>query len=119
MSRQCFARIQEQGWRCFQRPDERSFYRAGGGDRGRERTVGHLARSETAPCVSARLTRRVSAQKATFFRFDSPRFAYIAEDNKAQPYHSPVYVRPGQVVPTITTAEMGITFTPAVPNQRP
>jgi hypothetical protein len=51
--------------------------------------------------------------------FDSPRFAYIAEDNKAQPYHSPVYVRPGQVVPTITTSEMSITYTPAVPIQRP
>jgi hypothetical protein len=51
--------------------------------------------------------------------FDSPRFAYIAEDNRSQPYHSPVYVRPGRIVPTITTGEMSITFTPATPNQRP
>jgi hypothetical protein len=44
--------------------------------------------------------------------FDSPRFAYIAEDNRAQPYHSPVYVRPGQVVPTIISTEMSIKFVP-------
>ncbi len=50
--------------------------------------------------------------------FDSPRFAYIPEDNKAQPYHSPVYVRPGQVVPTITS-EMSMTYTPAVPILKP
>ena len=51
--------------------------------------------------------------------FDSPRFAYIAEDNRAQPYHSPVYVRPGQVVPTITSSEMSIIYTPNVPVLKP
>jgi hypothetical protein len=45
--------------------------------------------------------------------FDSPRFAYIAEDNQAQPYHSPVYVRPGQVLPTIISTDMSIKFVPA------
>ena len=44
--------------------------------------------------------------------FDSPRFAYIAEDSRAQPYHSPVYVRPRQVVPTITSVEMSVEFVP-------
>lgn len=49
---------------------------------------------------------------STSIVFDSPRFAYIAEDNKADPYHSPVYVRPGQVVPTFTSSGMSITYTP-------
>jgi hypothetical protein len=44
--------------------------------------------------------------------FDSPRFAYIPEDNRAQPYYSPVYVRPGKVMPTTISGEMSITFTP-------
>jgi hypothetical protein len=44
--------------------------------------------------------------------FDSPRFAYIAEDNRAQPYHDPVYVRPGQVIPTIISSGMSIKFVP-------
>ena len=48
--------------------------------------------------------------------FDSPRFAYIAEDNKAQPYHSPVYVRPGRVVPTISSSGFSTAFTPNVSN---
>jgi hypothetical protein len=51
--------------------------------------------------------------------FDSPRFAYIAEDNKSQPYHSPVYVRPGQIVPTITLGEMSVTYTPNAPILKP
>lgn len=48
--------------------------------------------------------------------FDSPRFAYIAEDNKAQPYHSPVYVRPGKIVPTISSSGFSASFTPDVSN---
>lgn len=51
--------------------------------------------------------------------FDSPRFAYIAEDNKADPYHSPVYVRPGQVAPTFTSSGMSITYTPNAPVLKP
>ena len=46
--------------------------------------------------------------------FDSPRFAYIAEDKKAQPYHSPVYVRPGKIVPTVSSSGFSATFTPEV-----
>jgi hypothetical protein len=46
--------------------------------------------------------------------FDSPRFAYIAEDYEAQPYHSPVYVRPGKIVPTVSTSGFSATFTPDV-----
>jgi hypothetical protein len=48
--------------------------------------------------------------------FDSPRFAYIAEDNQALPYHSPVYVRPGRIVPTISSSGFSATFTPNVSN---
>ena len=48
--------------------------------------------------------------------FDSPRFAYIAEDNKAEPYHSPVYVRPGKIVPTVSSSGFSATFTPDVSN---
>lgn len=44
--------------------------------------------------------------------FDSPQFAYIAKNNKELPYHSPIYVRPGQVMPTITSAEVSIKFVP-------
>lgn len=48
--------------------------------------------------------------------FDSPRFAYIAEDNQALPYHSPVYVRPGRIMPTISSSGLSATFTPNVSN---
>jgi hypothetical protein len=48
--------------------------------------------------------------------FDSPRFAYIPEDTKAEPYHSPVYVRPGKIVPTISSSGLSATFTPDVSN---
>lgn len=49
--------------------------------------------------------------------FDSPRFAYIAEDDRAQPYYSPVYVRPGKVMSTTISGEMSITFVPT-PNSQ-
>jgi hypothetical protein len=48
--------------------------------------------------------------------FDSPRFAYIAEDGQASPYHSPVYVRPGKIMPTISSSGFSATFTPNVSN---
>ncbi|SRR6266487_4821457 len=48
--------------------------------------------------------------------FDSPRFAYVAEDNQALPYHSPVYVRPGRVMPTTVSSGLSATFTPDVSN---
>lgn len=48
--------------------------------------------------------------------FDSPRFAYIAEDNQALPYHSPVYVRLGRIVPTFSSSGLSATFTPNVSN---
>ena len=44
--------------------------------------------------------------------FDSPRFAYIAEDNRAIPYHMPVYVRPGQIISPIDSTEMSVKFVP-------
>lgn len=46
--------------------------------------------------------------------FDSPRFAYIAEDNQAFPYHSPVYVRPGKIVSPFSCSGFSATFTPNV-----
>ena len=48
--------------------------------------------------------------------FDSPRFAYVAEDKQALPYHSPVYVRPGRVMPTSVSSGLSATFTPDVSN---
>lgn len=51
--------------------------------------------------------------------FDSPRYMYIPGDNKALPYHSPLYVRPGRVMGTLNMSDMSITipaFVPA-PNQ--
>ena len=48
--------------------------------------------------------------------FDSPRFAYIAEDNKQDPYHSPIYVRPGKIVPTMISSDLSLSFTPNVSN---
>lgn len=48
--------------------------------------------------------------------FDSPRFAYVAEDKQALPYHSPVYVRPGRVMPTTVSSGLSATFTPDVSN---
>jgi hypothetical protein len=64
------------------------------------------------PSLKERIVILPSFDSPNSHEFDSPRFAYIAEDNSAQPYHNPVYVRPGQVVPTITSTEMSIKFVP-------
>lgn len=44
--------------------------------------------------------------------FDAPRFVYIAGDNKAFPYHRPVYAGPRYIVPSGQIDEMNITVTP-------
>lgn len=45
--------------------------------------------------------------------FDSPRFVYIAGDNQALPYHSPIYVFPRNVV-QMSMDEISITVPPVV-----
>ncbi len=46
--------------------------------------------------------------------FDSPRYVYIDGDNKALPYHSPLHVGPGYVMPTLIMSNMSITVPPFV-----
>jgi hypothetical protein len=51
--------------------------------------------------------------------FDSPRFAYIAEDNRALPYHNPVFVKPGRVLPPISVTGISVTTPPFVRTSEP
>jgi len=45
---------------------------------------------------------------------DFPQYVYIDGDNETLPYHSPVYVGPGSVVPTLTISDMSLTVPPFV-----
>jgi hypothetical protein len=71
------------------------------------------------PVENAPLEDRIRFLPSFYFPdspFDSPRFAYIAEDNKQDPYHSPIYVRPGKIVPTMISSDLSLSFTPSVSN---
>ena len=46
--------------------------------------------------------------------FDSPRYVYIDEDNKALPYYSRVYVGPGYIMPERSLHELSLTIPPVV-----
>ena len=64
------------------------------------------------PSLEERIVIMPSLDPTNSQGFDAPRFAYIAENNRAQPYHSPVYVRPSQVMSTTTITDMSIRFVP-------
>ncbi len=51
--------------------------------------------------------------------FDTPVFVYVAGDNKALPYYSPVLVGPQCVVPPVVMHEMNIIVPPVRPAHGP
>ena len=46
--------------------------------------------------------------------FDRPRMVYIDNSNNPLPSYTPLYVRPGQVIPTISMNEMSLTIPPVI-----
>jgi len=46
--------------------------------------------------------------------FDRPRIVYIDNSNNPLPYYTPIYVRPGQVIPAISISEISLTIPPVI-----